>query len=316
MRSAPRRALRSCVVVLATGALATLAACGKGDGAPAPGGAAAADVPVSGLRLLDAGRGERTPVRFRYAKGMKQALVLEGSTTFGASVPLPPVTTTMELTLEVTDVAADGTATIEGATGGMTMSGAPGGAPPAGLATLRTRTRTRMSPRGEILAIDVGVDAADVAPDLRAMLTAVQASVKESMGQIGVVWPEEPLGPGARWVFRRRMRTGMAEADVNVETTLVARDGDRLTLSSRMKVAMDPQDVEVPGSGRKLHLKGLTGDGTMEQTANLASLAQTLDLRLAMTMELDLELPRKEGATATPPPKLEFTAAQKVRPKD
>lgn len=311
-----RRPARSVLLPCVLAGLAVLAACGKGDGPAAPAGAGAPDVPLSGLRLLDAGGGEKAPVRFRYTKGTKQALVLEGTMSFGPAVPLPPVTTTMEMTLEVTDVAEDGTATIEGLSGGMKMSGAPGGAPPAGLAKLRTRTRMRTSPRGEVLSIDASVDAEDVEPEFRAMLSAVQASVKESMGQIGVVWPEEPLGPGARWVFRRKMRTGMAETDVNVETTLVARDGDRLTLSSRMKVAMDPQDVEVPGSGRKLHLKGLTGDGTMAQTVNLTALAQTLDLKLAMTMELDLDLPRKEGAPATPPPKLEFTTTQKVRPKE
>ena len=315
MRRTLHRALLPCVSALLLAALGSLAACGKGDGSAAPAGPGEVDVPVSGIRLLDAGGGERMPVRFRYTKGMKQVMVLESTLASDSAPRVAPTTTTTELTLEVTDVAADGIAAIDGVTGGMTMSGGLTGAP-AGLATLRTRTHMRMSPRGEILASEVDVDAADVEPALRSALTAIKAGVKESMGQIGVVWPEEPLGPGARWAFRRKMATGVADADINVETTLVARDGDRLTLSSRMKVAMGAQDVQAPGSGRTLRLKSLTGQGAMDQTSHLTSLAQTLDLKMAMVIELELEVPDREGKTMRVPQKIDFTTTQRIRPKE
>lgn len=315
MRRALHRALLPCVSALLLAALGSLAACGKGDGPAAPAGAGPTDVPVSGIRLLDAGRGEKAPLRFRYAKGTKQVMVLEATTSFGPSMPLPPMTTTMEFALEVTEVEPDGTATVESSTGGMTMSGGPGATPPAGLAKMRTRARMRMSARGEVLSHEVTTDAADVAPDVRAMLTSMQANLKETLGQIGVVWPEEPLGPGARWVVRRKLKTGMADADVNVETTLVARDGDRVTLSSQMKVAMDEQDVEVPGSGRKVHLKGLTGHGTLAQTATLTSPASTLDLTLTLAMEMAVP-GGKAGEPPTKAPRLEMTTTQRLRPKD
>ena len=321
MLRALRRALFPCVpallpgVLLSLGALASLGACGKGDGPAAPAGAGATDVPVSGLRLLDAGRGEKAPLRFRYAKGTKQVLVLEATTSFGASIPGPAMTTTGDLTLEVTDVEPDGTATVETSTGGMTMSGGPAGVTaPAALAKLSSRARMRLSPRGEVLANELNMDTAGLEPELRAMVASMQASLKETLGQIGVVWPEEPLGPGARWVFRRKMNTGMADADVNVETTLVARDGDRVTLSSQMKVAMDAQDIEVPGSGRKVHLKGMVGHGTVQQVVTLTSPASTLDL--TMTIAMEMELPGRTSATAPPPQKLELTTTQRLRPKD
>lgn len=310
-----RRPLLPCALAGLTVAVASLAACGKADGPAAPAGAGEVELPVAGIRLLDAGGGERTPVRFRYAKGMKQALILESTLASDSAPRVAPTTTTTELTLEVTDVATDGSATIDGVTGGMTMSGGLAGAP-AGLATLRTRTHLRMSPRGEILESEVEMDTADVEPALRSALTAIKASVKESMGQLGVVWPEEPLGPGARWAFRRKMATGVADADLNVETTLVARDGDRLTLSSRMKVSMGAQDVRAPGSGRPLRLKSLTGQGTMDQTSRLTSLAQTLDLKMAMVIELELEVPDREGKPMRVPQKLDYTTTQRIRPKE
>ncbi|MBL9088918.1 MAG: hypothetical protein JNM10_17395 [Planctomycetia bacterium] len=254
-------------------------------------------------------------MRFRYTKGLKQALILESTLGSESARRVAPTTTTTDLTLEVTDVAADGSATIDGVTGGMTMSGGLAGAS-AGLATLRTRTHLRMSPRGEILASEVHVDAADVAPALRSALTAIEAGVKESLDQLGVVWPEEPVGPGARWVFRRKMATGVADADVIVETTLVARDGDRLTLSSRMKVAMGAQDVQAPGGGRTLRLKSLTGHGTMDQTSRLTSLAQTLDLKMAMVIELELDVPDREGKPMRVPQTLDYTTTQRIRPKE
>lgn len=310
----PRRALRPCLPALLLGALTSLAACGKGDGPAAPAGVGAADAPVSGLRLLDAGRDAQAPLRFRYAKGTKQVMVLEATTSFGAAAPVPAMTTTMELALEVTDVEPDGTATVETSTGGMTMTGGPAGTAPAALSKLRSRARMRLSARGEVLSNELDLDSTGLEPELRAMLASMQASLKETLGQIGVVWPEEPLGPGARWVFRRKMKAGMADADVNVETTLVARDGDRVTLSSQMKLAMDEQDIEVPGGGPKVHLKGMVGHGTVTQTVNLTSPASTLDLTLTIAMEM--HMPGRTSATAPPAQKLELTTTQRLRPKD
>ncbi|MBL9085617.1 MAG: hypothetical protein JNM10_00610, partial [Planctomycetia bacterium] len=53
MRRALRRPLLPCALAGWTVAVASLVACGKGDGPAAPAGADAGDVPVSGLRLLD-----------------------------------------------------------------------------------------------------------------------------------------------------------------------------------------------------------------------------------------------------------------------
>jgi hypothetical protein len=268
------------------------------------------------VRLVDTGRGEKAPVRFRFTKGTRQTAVMETTTGVGASVPGGPMRMTFELTQEVTDVAADGTATLEGSSGAMTMTGGPSASTTAdlGLEKLRTRLRLTMSARGEILTSEAKLDAEGVDPALRAALAGVEANVMESLSQAGVVWPEEPLGVGARWVYRRAMKASGLDTMVHVETTLVARDGDRLDLASRLRIDVGEQDLQPAGSPLKLHIRSMKGEGTLTQSVDLARPVVTLDSTIAMTVEMSF--PEPVGGRTLPDQKLEMTVTQRLRAKD
>lgn len=90
--------------------------------------------------------------------------------------------------------------------------------------------------------------APDGAPErgLQQVETALLALVNNA-----VIFPDEPIGPGASWSVERRVAGDVATSRMTTYT-LVSRDGDRLTLDvaveerpQRDGVAVDGQDVEV-----------------------------------------------------------------------
>ena len=90
--------------------------------------------------------------------------------------------------------------------------------------------------------------APDGAPErgLQQVETALLALVNNT-----VIFPDEPIGPGASWSVERRVAGDAATSRITTYT-LVSRDGDKLTLDvaveerpQRDSVAVDGQDVEV-----------------------------------------------------------------------
>ena len=253
---------------------AFLTACG--DDAPDPSnGADSASpnevtVPVSAVAvdLLDPGAEPRSPVSYRLAAGIEQrtTLVTEAKVSQQIDTQSAQDFSSPEITLlldaQVAEVEDTGAAvvdlTIDEATSpdarlGSALEDSDGSG--AGLT---------VQPDGSVTALRLRptAESQDIAR------SAIEQAMYQSVYRT-VACPEEPLGIAAQWTVRQQVVSGIA-LEQTTTATLVARDGDRLTVDYTVTQAPESPTWTLPNDAGTLQIEQYTMEGSGQVVVDLA----------------------------------------------
>jgi hypothetical protein len=227
--------------------------------------AATAHAQTTTIELLDAGAQPRAPLRYKFTAGSVERGTLEMSMslqreTNGQYVPvvtMPPVRMTMEL--RVTEVTADGAARVEMTTRSAEAAvdqgtGVGQGDINSALATVsRLGGWYTMDTRGRTTAGEAslrpmtGASATAQGRDT-ALTQAINNEMNNQLPTDASMFPEEPVGKGARWRVTTRSPVATLDAATSSEYTLLSRQGNRIELDMKMGLTASgssPQGVSV-----------------------------------------------------------------------
>ncbi len=98
--------------------------------------------------------------------------------------------------------------------------------------------------------------------DADPVMRSVLEQLPQSMGQLSFPLPTEALGVGAQWRATSQMTIGPLAMEQTVIYTLVAREGDRLTLSAELSQSLLPEQGGAIAAG--LQAVNTTGTGNIE----------------------------------------------------
>ena len=261
---------------------------------------AAAFVPKSPVKLLDAGSEPRKVLRFHPAAGDKQTIVMTMKMDMemgmaGIQLPamdIPPMQLTMDI--DVKNISADGEiayqmvftdASVDAGTNAADVMAA---AMKTALGGMRGLTGSgKMTTQGIVKSVEMKLPAG-AAPQL----SQTAGQMKDAFASSSTAWPEEAIGVGAKWEYQTKVKSQGLTTDQTITYELVALDGDQLTLRSAITQSAANQKMESPAMpGMKVDLNKLAGSGT-------ANTVQDLTRIMPLTVNLDEETKMNLGMNA------------------
>jgi hypothetical protein len=246
--------------------------------------------PTAEVDLLDAGDDPRAPLRLALAEGDELATTLTISseqTVEGVQDERAPVAQTVEVAFTVSEV-DDGLATVDFEFTGASTEGLPEGQPD----------------QDEQL---VGLTGS-MALDERARVVAA-TSTAQGLDQVLLPFPEEQVGPGARWqvVTDRDPELPVAET-LTVE--LIAFEGDEYEISVRVASEELEEPVEQEGApGQRVTVEELVVSGEGEIRGSLSDVFPTAARLVNETMAV-LDLGEELGGEQTQRTRSEITVVR------
>jgi len=230
------------------------------------------------IKLLEPGAEPRKALRYKLTKGTEQ--LIDNTTDMAQTMAIGEMkqptmelpTMTINMKVKVVDV-KDGQATITADIAGNDIVGKEGGNPM--MVTMMkgafdgmtgTSLTVTMSDRGEIVPGEIKVPD-DAEPMIRQQLESIQ----QSLGQLALPLPEEPIGSGAKWTVTANMNTGGIDQVVVYTVTVDKIDGDNVTLKTAISSEAGKQEAKLPNMppGMKAELQSLKMVGTGSQTSIL-----------------------------------------------
>ncbi|KAA1416986.1 hypothetical protein F0U44_17550 [Nocardioides humilatus] len=258
------------------------------------------DAPEGEVAILDHGDGDRVLLALQLTEGDHATTTMQMTLTMRApGVPVPPIPMTMTMSSEVVDV-ADDVFTVQSVYAGIEIDDA--GLP----AEMVDPMRSAMSgldgmsmtfeygPTGEVLDTDFDLPD-DAPPTTRQMLEQLTGSMTE----IGMAFPDEPIGEGATW--RKVGTTDVSGASMVQTTTYHLDELDGLDYRVSLETT---GTLEAPDAGSIVTF----ANGSMTNTGRFeGSLTQVLPLkasthgvtrmgmeaagqRIRMTTTIDIEM--------------------------
>lgn len=276
---------------------------------------AAPDVQV---KLLSAGAEPRRQLRLHPKAGDKQSMTM--TMTMGMTMQvgemqpqemkLPTMTMTMDTT--VTEVSDNGDITYDVKFNDATVTNdteSPAAAAmKTALAGLKGMSGTgKLSNRGVVESSHMKVPPG-AAPQIR----QVMDQMRESFSNLGEPFPEEAIGPGAKWEVMMPLKSQGMTIQQTAHYELVSLEGDTVTTRSTLAQTATNQRIQNPSMpGLKVELTNMTGQGTGQRTCSLGRILPTSatlqyhtdmamavnsrgqDQKMAMKMDLDLQVEGK-----------------------
>jgi hypothetical protein len=254
---------------------------------------------VQQVKLLEPGAEPRQELRLHPAPGEKQslALVIRIATAVqmaqmqGQSVKMPPMKMSLEATVK--DVSEEGTITYDLAMGEITVVDEPGTGSEAaeamraalggikgfsGTATVTSRGLTRSTEM-------------KLAANADSQTRQVMEQMKDLITQIGTPFPEEAVGPGAKWEVAMPLKSQGLTIDQTSTYELVSLEEGVATVSCRISQRASNQKVQNPAMpAMKMDMTKLTGKGTSQVKLDLGRLLPvegTADSQTEMNMSID-----------------------------
>lgn len=260
-----------------------------GDEAVAPTEAPAADAfPGFGepakLKLLSDGAGDKAPLRWRPVAEAAEKLSMVMDTDMAISVAgqAMPMKMSMKMDMDgkVTEVKADGSAVVQMvvADASMEMPGVEAGGGDMFRDMLKGLTiEATMDPRGVTSNTSVkggGENAEKLAE-----------SMNQSLDQMSIPFPEEPVGIGAKWQALTSQETNGMKVRMIATYELVSLADGKGKVTMTIQQFADPQQMDM--NGVKADLKSLksAGAGTME-----FDLTKPMLMKAEMTLKMDAAL--------------------------
>jgi hypothetical protein len=273
MRS-PLRIVALTVATAICGLLSSTSPAEQATTQPAAGAAHSAMTPVT-VKLLEAGSGEKKPLRYALAKGQEATMTSTGTIEMKTSVggqemPQKLPTMTSKMTATVTAISGSGDAAV-----GISYMGPSAKTPATGSANINNR--------GIANTFDLTIPA-----DATAALKQQLEGTRQKSTQYFVPFPEEPVGVGAKWQVSQTITQQAMTIEQITVYTLKSRDGDAADMELAVTQSAAEQDIESPQMpGMKIHLKSFksTGSGTAKVSfASLLCASAKFDMNTDMTM--------------------------------
>jgi hypothetical protein len=253
----------------------------------APAAVVVDDLPAGVVQLISAGGEPRTALRYQVAKGTRGTLDMTIKIALaakGMAVPaLPPIRMAMDE--ECLDVDATGAMRFEVRVASMTSDGT------GQMAALMTMVRDmmknmvyrfRLSPSGKVDEV--------VVEGLSGPMAELGTQMKDSIEQFAAPLPDEPIGKGATWRFKRAgAANGVDVATVN-QYELIALDGQVATFKVDGRVVAPSQTFDRMGAS--VDLVKMEGKVTGMVTNDLGKYAPTGTF--AVTMDLTVRTQGKK----------------------
>lgn len=232
------------VLVIAT---LLLAACGKDD--------------APGLRLLNAGAGDKHLLRYSPTKGTTYGLVMTMEMDLGMGLDPPATSVTMEIT--VTDVTPEGDISYDFRFTDLDMEGAP----------LPPEAEKMMDMTGSAVMDSRGVSKAgkfNVPDDAPAALKQMVSKFEEQLNQLSCPFPEDAVGIGAKWTLTQDIDTPAFGLRQVATFELVELKGNRGKLKFSLKQSAEDQEMKGLPGGAKATLLSLDSSGGGELEFDLS----------------------------------------------
>ena len=230
--------------------VAAFTACVTGE--PEVAGFLLEDFPAAGepprVVLVDAGTGEKSELRYLIAAGSVHEMVM--TTSMRMSNPqgqeLQAPGTRAVMVVEVVEADAERVQLDTSILSEPELVGTEG-APPELVAIMRQALRGMSSFRGRITMNRRGfAEESDFQVDTQdPMLQQFFESMKQSMSQLAIPFPEEAVGVGARWKMLQRMADPVTLYQV-MSFELLGREGSSLTLAMKVTQLTPRQTMPLP----------------------------------------------------------------------
>lgn len=207
------------------------------------------------VELIDAGAAPHQTLRYDLVAGSTETMLMTmrmqmTQTLDGMKLPsvaVPPMVMTMRLNvIEKTD---DGDYRYDFELLDADVADEPG-AMPQMVAMLRQNLRTMIGAKGTGLLSERGVSKEtefDMPPGMDPTARQSIESLEQSLSQVGVVLPEEPIGVGGSWKVIQKLDLNGIHITNTSTITLRARDGSRIELQTDTTGVGDTQEIDNPG---------------------------------------------------------------------
>ncbi len=233
------------------------------------------------VKLIDPGAEPRQVLRFHVAPDVTQTVGMTITMTMnmqvgevpGQEVKMPAMLMTMEAVVK--SVSPEGDISYESTIKEANLADEPGAAPQvaeamktslAGINGLVSRgvISSRGISKSSELTIPPGAN-----PQVRQSIE----QMKEMMANITTPFPEEAVGPGAKWEVKMPVKTQGMTINQTATYQLVSIEGDRLMATTVISQSAANQKIQNPSMpGLKVDLTKMTGNGTGSVTFNLTQL--------------------------------------------
>jgi hypothetical protein len=253
------------------------------------------------VKLLSAGAEPRRPLRIQAKPGDKQKLGMTmqiGMNIGMGDMPaqdmkMPAITLDMEVTVK--EVAANGDITYETIMGDANVA-EEADAMPQMVDAIRTAFEglKGLSGTGTISSRGIGKSTDLKLPDdTNPQMRQTVQQMHESFSTLTAGFPEEPIGPGAKWEITVPLKSQGMTITQTTGYQLASVDGENLTVKSTVTQSAANQKIESPAMpGLKMDLNKMTGKGTGEARINLT---QVLPAQATMDSKSEIEMAMNLG---------------------
>lgn len=247
------------------------------------------------VTLLEPGAEPREALRFRPEAGTMSTAAMSMRMSVrqqlsGMQMPETKIpSSNIVIDLAVTDVEDDGDIHYTMKVTKVDVADEPGVMPQVS-AAMRQSLAGLVGLEGSFVMDDRGlVKQADfhAQPGMNAAAQQQLGSIRESIRQMSVPLPEQPIGIGAKW--QTETLTNPSGFDLKQKTTyeLVSRDGNAMTLNAEIEQTADPQELESPAPGVSMRLASFSSTGTGQVSMMLNRIMPT---RSSMQAESDVTM--------------------------
>jgi hypothetical protein len=281
----------------ASNAVPVAGASGSGEERPKTKAATPSSMPQ--VKLLETGAEPRQLLRLHPKPGDKQTLAMtmnmamemKMGDTPSPAMKLPATTMTMEVTVK--SVSEEGDIRYDLVIADAAVSDEPEAAPQvaeamkSALASIKGVSGTGiMSSRGFSKGTELHTP-----PGADAQIQNTMKQMQDSFSQLSAPFPEEPVGPGARWEARVPLKSQGMTIEQTSTYKLASIEGERLSVTSTLTQRASKQKIQNPTMpGMKMDLDKMTGSGTGEMKYDLARLLPqgTTEGHSEMSMSMDM----------------------------
>jgi len=249
-----------------------------------------------GLTVLDTGTAPRRELRYQFDSESAESAAMDMNINMSMSmggIQIPQMnmpTIRMVVSLGEVEMSADGTARYEFEIGSMELIDTASSDPALANAVRASLGQVpgisgwaRVNSRGATLG--GGVNLGD---GIDPQLSQVFDSAEQSLQQMSAPLPEEPVGVGAQWRVVQDLQSGGFDVSQTATYTIVAMQGQNVTLDVAMTQTAPAQVVEMPGMppGAGANLESLESSGTGSMQIDLTRFMPTSNVNLSMAIAL------------------------------
>lgn len=262
-------------------------------GAMAYGQTESKDGAKTSVKLLDPGTGPRTALRYKFQANQTQKVVMDMSMSMSMEIgelkqpELKLPGTRMTMTIVGKELTPKGDLHYEFDTEKVEVVAGPGVNPAIADAMKEQVSKMEglkgsatVSPRGFTKEAKI-----ETPPGMDAQSKQLMESMTQSMDQISALFPEEPVGRGARWQVTMPMETAQMKLTQVATYTLSDIEGDKAKLDVKLEQTAPAQDIAIPGGapGMKVSLESLESSGTGTVELDVTKLVPTATTKLKST---------------------------------